>query len=280
MTNSVRQNVIELILEITKQGNAFDLLEQALAKMDKETLGASLLECGIIPERFDHDSSEEKLWAKYCDILLAKSWTALNIPAEVLRARGDSADVFGRTDAYTIVGDAKAFRLSRTAKNQKDFKIQALDDWRKSNTYALLVSPLFQYPNRQSQIYQQAIERNVTLLSYVHFRFLLIYFDGQDLSALWRIGEKLAPSKTDWDTIDDTVCQIIEMDIEALSKFKLQAIEETRKIGEEGINYWQSRIEAYQQLSQEEAVARLVKAEKIKAKINTIKRAMQISLEV
>ena len=280
MTNSVRQNVIELILEITKQGNAFDLLEQALAKMDKETLGASLLKCGIIPERFDHDSSEEKLWAKYCDILLAKSWTALNIPAEVLRARGDSADVFGRTDAYTIVGDAKAFRLSRTAKNQKDFKIQALDDWRKSNTYALLVSPLFQYPNRQSQIYQQAIERNVTLLSYVHFRFLLIYFDGQDLSALWRIGEKLAPSKTDWDTIDDTVCQIIEMDIEALSKFKLQAIEETRKIGEEGINYWQSRIEAYQQLSQEEAVARLVKAEKIEARINTIKRAMQISLEV
>ncbi|HLF87435.1 MAG TPA: HindIII family type II restriction endonuclease [Anaerolineales bacterium] len=280
MTNSVRQNVIELILEITKQGNAFDLLEQALAKMDKETLGASLLKCGIIPERFDHDSSEEKLWAKYCDILLAKSWTALNIPAEVLRARGDSADVFGRTDAYTIVGDAKAFRLSRTAKNQKDFKIQALDDWRKSNTYALLVSPLFQYPNRQSQIYQQAIERNVTLLSYVHFRFLLIYFDGQDLSALWRIGEKLAPSKTEWDTIDDTVCQIIEMDIEALSKFKLQAIEETRKIGEEGINYWQSRIEAYQQLSQEEAVARLVKAEKIEARINTIKRAMQISLEV
>jgi hypothetical protein len=172
MTNSVRQNVIELILEITKQGNAFDLLEQALAKMDKETLGASLLKCGIIPERFDHDSSEEKLWAKYCDILLAKSWTGLNIPAEVLRARGDSA----------------------------------------------------------------------------------------------------------WDTIDDTVCQIIEMDIEALSKFKLQAIEETRKIGE-GINYWQSRIEAYQQLSQEEAVARLVKAEKIEAKINTIKRAMQISLE-
>jgi hypothetical protein len=37
--------------------------------------------------------------------------------------RADSADVEGATKDYTIVGDAKAFRLSRTAKNQKDFKV-------------------------------------------------------------------------------------------------------------------------------------------------------------
>ncbi len=117
----IRKDVINLILEISGQQDAFDILEYTFAEISREALSVSLLECGIIPERFDHDSSEEKLWAKYCDILLAHTWTHLAIPAEVLRARGDSADVFGRTSAYTVVGDAKAFRLSRTAKNQKDF---------------------------------------------------------------------------------------------------------------------------------------------------------------
>jgi hypothetical protein len=167
----IRKKVIDLVLEISGQENAFDILESTFAGITKNALSVSLLKCGIIPERFDHDSSEEKLWAKYCDILLAHTWTYLAIPAEVLRARGDSADVFGRTSAYTVVGDAKAFRLSRTAKNQKDFKVHALDDWRKSNTYASLVSPLYQYPKRYSQIYQQAIDRNVTLISVVSVKF-------------------------------------------------------------------------------------------------------------
>lgn len=85
-----RKDVIDLILETSKQEDAFDILEHAFAEISNRALNASLLECGIIPERFDHDSSEEKLWAKYCDILLAHTWTHLAIPAEVLRARGDS----------------------------------------------------------------------------------------------------------------------------------------------------------------------------------------------
>jgi len=60
-----RKDAIDLILEISKQEGAFDILESAFAGISREMLSASLLECGIIPERFDHDSSEEKLWAKY-----------------------------------------------------------------------------------------------------------------------------------------------------------------------------------------------------------------------
>ena len=178
-----RTDVIALIFEVAGSEDAFDILEKEFAEITKPALSSNLLECGIIPELLEHDSSEEKLWAKYCDILLAQTLTHLSIPAEVLRARGDSADVFGRTHAYSIVGDAKAFRLSRTAKNQKDFKVQALNDWRKSNTYACLVSPLYQYPRRISQIYEQAIERNVTLLSYIHLKFLLDYADGRNMGS-------------------------------------------------------------------------------------------------
>ncbi len=275
----VRMDVISLILEIAGAENAFDILEETLAEITKDELSSSLLECGIIPELLEHDSSEEKLWAKYCDILLAQTWTHLSIPAEVLRARGDSADVFGRTHNYSIVGDAKAFRLSRTAKNQKDFKVQALDDWRRSNTYACLVSPLYQYPRRGSQIYEQAIERNVTLLSYTHLKFLLDCTDGQNLDPLWCIGNELPKSKNAqqyWEAIDRTTCEIAGESEETLSIYKQTTIDKIKQLGEEGIGYWETRIATYKELSQQEAVARLIKAEKVEAKISTIKKAIEI----
>lgn len=275
----IRKDVINLILQIAMTENAFDMLEEKLTGMTKSRLSSSLLECGIIPESFEHDSSEEKLWAKYCDILLAQTWTQLSIPSEVLRTRGDSADVFGRTHAYSIVGDAKAFRLSRTAKNQKDFKVRALDDWRKSNTYACLVSPLYQYPSRLSQIYEQAIERNVVLLSYIHLKFLLDHPDGHNLDPLWRIGSSLPRSKNAqqyWEAIDRTTCEIIGKSEDFLKNYKQQAINKTKELGKEGIDYWEKRVNTYKGLSQEEAIARLVKAEKIETKIHTIKRAIDI----
>ena len=275
----VRMDVIDLIFEIAGSENAFDILEEQFAEITKDKLSSSLLECGIIPELLEHDSSEEKLWAKYCDILLAQTWTHLSIPAEVLRARGDSADVFGRTHNYSIVGDAKAFRLSRTAKNQKDFKVQALDDWRQSNTYACLVSPLYQYPQRASQIYEQAIERNVTLLSYTHLKFLLDCTDGQNLDSLWCISSELSKSKNAqqyWEAIDETTREIAGESEETLSSYKQETIDKIKQLGKEGIDYWETRIANYKKLSQEEAVARLIKAEKVEAKIGTIKKAIDI----
>ncbi|MBM3235385.1 HindIII family type II restriction endonuclease [Candidatus Poribacteria bacterium] len=276
-----RKYVIDLISEITGQQNAFEILENALINITKSVLSESLLECGIIPECFELDSSEEKMWAKYCDILLAHTWTYLSIPSEVLRTRGDSADVFGKTNTYSIVGDAKAFRLSRTAKNQKDFKVQALDDWRKSNTYAILVAPLYQYPKRTSQIYQQAIDRNITLLSYIHLKFLLDHFTGQDLTRLWNIASGLPKSnnaKLYWEAIDRMVCQIFRETDSKLKDYKLQVIETTKELGQEGIDFWKAKIESYKKLSQEEAILRLIKAEKIKAKIQTIRKAINITI--
>ena len=274
-----RTDVIALVFKIAKLEDAFEILEGEFAKIRKDELSSNLLECGIIPELFGHDSSEEKLWAKYCDILLAQTLTHLSIPAEVLRARGDSADVFGRTHSYSIVGDAKAFRLSRSAKNQKDFKVQALDDWRKSNTFACLVSPLYQYPRRGSQIYEQAIGRNVTLFSYTHLKFLLDYIDGQNLDSLWRIGNGLPTSKSAqqyWEAIDRTVCHIAGKNEETLSGYKQKAVGKVKQLGKEGIDYWETRIAEYRKLSQKEAVSRLIKAEKVENKILTIKKAIDI----
>src|SRR5438876_6565991 len=139
---------------------------QALDACTESELLEHLDNAGVIPERFDHDSTEEKLFAKYCDSILARAWTLLGVPASVLPERADAADVRGAAVNYTIVGDAKAFRLSRTAKNQKDFKVEALNEWRHGADYAALISPLYQYPGTSSQIYSQASRYNVALLSY------------------------------------------------------------------------------------------------------------------
>lgn len=179
-----RSHIIALIERISSQRDAFDILHTTVETIEHSALVDALLQCGIIPERFAPDSSEEKLWAKYCDIVLSQALLALGINAAVLRTRGNSADVFGSTSDYTIVADAKAFRLSRTAKNQKDFKVSALDDWRRDDTYALLVGPLLQYPNTRSQIYTQAIQRNVTLLAYEHMWMLLAYQPANHLEQL------------------------------------------------------------------------------------------------
>lgn len=90
----------------------------------------------------------------------------------MLTERADAADVESFAKEYSFVADAKVFRLSRTAKNQKDFKIQAMDFWKRGKPFAMVVCPLYQLPSRNSQIYQQACMRNVCILSYSHLAVL------------------------------------------------------------------------------------------------------------
>lgn len=285
----MRAKTIDLIFKIAKEKDAFDKLENEISKTTKNQLAENIIECGILPEMFSHDSSEEKLWAKFSDIVLSQSLNHLGIKSEVLGARGNSADVYGKTDNYTIVGDAKTFRLSRTAKNQKDFKISALDSWRQGNNYAMLVTPLLQYPNRASQIYEQAIDKNVTLLSYTHLHFLLDFHKTQDLQSIWEIGNGLkeitkanllSNSSNYWEAIDKIVCKAVSKNIDDLKKYKLLEINKTKFIGHEGITFWKNKIVEFNKLSKEEAVRLLIKSEKIEAKIRTIEKAIKVKIEL
>jgi type II restriction enzyme len=159
-----------------------------------------------------------------------------------------------------------------------------LDDWRKENTFAILVSPLAQYPTNSSQIYTQAIEKNVTLLSYLHLQLLLESEKISNLETLWKTGidlqQKLPKndwnkSKIYWQEINQNVCNVTNVDISVLDKYKQKEIEITQSLGLEGIDYWQNTIENYKKLSKEEAIKKLIKAEKIENKIVTIKKAIK-----
>ena len=132
-------------------------------------------EIGAIPESIEHDSTEEKLFSKVSDIILSRAFIVIGLNSEVLKQRGNSADVFAESKfyGYSLVADAKSFRMSRTAKNQKDFKINSLNNWRGNSDYAILCNPYFQYPKKTSQIYSQSMNYNVCLFSWEHFIFLI-----------------------------------------------------------------------------------------------------------
>lgn len=148
-------------------------LRAEIARDGSEALLDHLRLCGAIPEQYGHDSSEEKLYSKYTDAVISESLSTMGLRSVVIDTRADSPDVQARAGDYSLVADAKAFRLSRTAKNQKDFKVQAMDGWRGGLDYAVLVCPIYQLPSRSSQVYQQAIARNVCVLSYSHLAALV-----------------------------------------------------------------------------------------------------------
>jgi len=61
-----------------------------------------------------------------------------------------------------------------------------------------------------------------------------------------------------------------------LVKYKNSAIERTKILGQEGINYWESKIKEYQKLPRDKAITMLIKAHKIDQKIKQIRKAVDI----
>jgi hypothetical protein len=77
-----------------------------------------------------------------------------------------------------------------------------------------------------------------------------------------------------WQEVDTTVCRVVGVRDEIIHQYKQLEIENTKIFGQEGIEYWHSVIVQYKSLSKEDAVAKLIKAEKIEEKIKTIEKAI------
>lgn len=215
-----RQYWIEEIRKLSGNfGDDSDKLEKELETEIKKNGISSLIDhlrlCGNIPESYGHDTSEEKLYSKYTDCLLSLAYSSLGLKSLVLKERADAADVEAFAKDYSFVADAKAFRLSRTAKNQKDFKVQAMHGWKRGKPYAMVVCPIYQLPTSSSQIYQQATTQNVCIFTYSHLALLLSYsqVEGQVkaqqlLKKIFETIKALNPSKnaTDyWLAVNKTI---------------------------------------------------------------------------
>lgn len=280
--NEIANEIVKLIAANKNFGESGILIEQALSACETEDILGHLDYGGMIPEMFGHDSSEEKVFAKYCDALLARSLKELGLESRVLEERADAADVTANCDNhYTLVGDAKAFRLSRTAKNQKDFKVESLNKWKKGANYACLLAPIYHLPNTNSQIYSQATRFNVTLLTYTHLAFLIRnkQFDCKDLETLWKVSTTVDESKgavAYWAAVKEV---ILALTGKATDDWEL-AVEETKvRLAEqaiEQIRFWQEKMEQYAAVDHDTAVKLLIRALKIDSKIAEIKKLARL----
>jgi len=161
---------LKLIFTLSQDNRSFKALSEdiktCIYNLDRNDFLEIVKQIRMIPEKIKTSSTEEKLYSKASDIVLARCFNELGLEANAIDQRGNNADVICKSNhhGYTLVADSKTFRLSRTAKNQKDFKISTLSKWRgMENEYAVLVAPYFQYPSVASQIYSSSLTEQVCL---------------------------------------------------------------------------------------------------------------------
>jgi len=255
-------------------------LTQEISKSGPEALIDHLRLCSAIPESYGHDTSEEKLYSKYTDALISAAYNHIGLKSVVLTERADAADVEVVGDNYSFVADAKVFRLSRTAKNQKDFKVQAMDGWKRGKPYAMVVCPLYQLPSRSSQIYQQAAARNVCVFSYSHLAVLcrLIETEGNTavidlLHKVFKSVEALNPTKDAhpyWTTVNNTLLGYGGPVGALWKEEKLATVESIETSKEIALEFYAAERERLMRLSHDQALKLLVNMHKIDSRIATI----------
>ena len=251
-------------------------------RQDEEALLDHLRLCGAIPEKYGHDSSEEKLYSKYTDAVISEALSAMGLNSAVLDARADTADVQAHASAYSLVADAKAFRLSRTAKNQKDFKVQAMDGWRYELDYAVVVCPIYQLPTRTSQIYQQAIVRNVCVLSYSHLGALVTLAmrteparSEEGLNEVLKSVSILHPSKSAvdyWTGINRALVNSLGSDSDLWKAEKIASQESLAIVKEESVRHLTVERDRLLGLSHQEALNELVQMAGFNSRIQKVER--------
>lgn len=281
---------IDTIIELSvtrKFAKASEEIKIYVNEIDRQTVIDIVKEIGTIPECIEASSSSEKLFSKASDCILARCFSELGMPSIAVNERGNSADIIARSNhGYTLVADAKTFRLSRTAKNQKDFKIDTLSNWHGSeHDFALLVAPYFQYPNTVSQIYASALDKQVCLLSWEHILFLLennvMESDTLSLEAIWNAPVRLARDtriayadrmNCQFPYINQMLCDRISVPIQKFNEQLDVCKDIIRNRGNYELKYLNTEKEAITMLTRDEAIAELLKSKKVLERISTIEK--------
>jgi hypothetical protein len=290
ITENTIRNRTEWINKIQRFNGDFqkdiDLLQSQLETEVNEQGLSALIDhlrlCGCIPELYRPDSTQEKVYSKYTDCLLSLSFKFLGMNSLLIMQRGDAGDVDVYAKDYSFIADAKAFRLSRTAKNQKDFKIQAMQKWKGNKPFAMVVCPIYQLPKNSSQIYHQAIISKVCIFTYSHLSLLLNYsaVEGVEnaqllLKEIFEVIGLQNPAKDAigyWLAINRLTIGYSKV-MENLWQIEKEAIpfaiEQAKK---EAIHFLIQERESIMRMTHEEALKGLINAYGIDNKIKTINK--------
>lgn len=251
-----------------------------IAKYGVESILGHLRLCGAIPERYGHDTSEEKLYSKYTDVVIHEAFSAIGFKSVILKTRSDVADVECVAHDFSFVADAKAFRLSRTAKNQKDFKVQAMDGWKHGKHYAMVVCPVYQLPSRQSQIYQQAAHRAVCVCTYSHLSVIVRFAELTSrkkaielLKNIFLTVDSMNPSKDAvayWQAINRAMLNFNGRIKNLWKDEKIASLESVSISRKEALEFFAAERERVMRMSKDQAIAEIIRSRKIDGKIRAV----------
>lgn len=285
-------NLINIIFDLSNKHVDFltgtQEIETVINKLSHSELMSVINEIGMIPESIEASSTEEKLFSKASDCVLAKALSELGLKSAVSQERSNSADIIATSvyHGYSLVADAKTFRLSRTAKNQKDFKISTLSNWRGSeHDFALLVAPYFQYPKSSSQIYSSALDHEVCLISWEHILFLLeneiTETPDFSLESIWSAATRIARNKKlayadrmncHLPDVDEFVYTRIGKTQEDFMDFLIKCKSCIIDRGNSEVGFLNQECQKVKKLTREEAISELIKNKKFNEKISTISK--------
>ena len=198
---------------------------------DKEF--CKLLSCaGFIPDLYPSDSSEETLFSKFVEILVAEWAERMNFESRIVKTKGGYEDIDITIENAVIVCDAKSFRLGRSqqAPNVKDF-LKPADIKKWLSRYKNGLGGLVTYPDthdwgKSSDVYLYCTDKNcpAIVLSYIHLALLLHFRrkkSTKKLKKLWDY-EKLFPDPLKknvdggnrlayWKAVNGEICSILKI---------------------------------------------------------------------
>lgn len=170
-----------------------------------------------------------------------------------------------------------------TTFSRKDFKVKSMVDWKGDHDYAVLACPYFQYPKNSSQIYGQALDNNVCLLSWEHLLLLLenniVETKQLNLAHIWNISDTISENVKIKDknknlnfhvTENKIICQIIGVEPSDMEGLLNECRSSIIGRGESEIEFWKNKIIEIEKYSREQAILELVSALKLKEKIYAI----------
>lgn len=263
-----------------------------VSALNGSDLAQLLGEAGFIPEGYGIDSSEEKVYAKAMDILVAESLTRVGYDSKVADERSNSADVaatLSKGKSHTLVLDAKAFRLSRTALNPKDYKIEALNTWRKDANFACLVAPLAGFPPGNSRLYKEAITFDVTLLTFSHLQFLIGH-KLPSLDALYRLWDVSAELKKKvpehpiaeeyWAALDNVFCEVLGVKLDDWKAARKNYFAAMLEIADEQVAFFEQQKKNVEAMSLEQLIPLAINVMGFDQKIAVIKKKKRMASDL
>ncbi|MCQ2352197.1 MAG: HindIII family type II restriction endonuclease [Victivallaceae bacterium] len=203
------QKFVDLQFSSGRQIDHELIAREFLQKIDKEMhqqrFEDLLIISGFIPDLYPSDSSEETLFSKLVECLVAEWARRMGFLGEIIKQKASYEDIRITIGKNVVVCDAKSFRLGRSqqAPNAKDFlKLEDIRKW--MDRYPASIGGLVTYPCKhewtgKSDIYQYCSTKDAptVMLPYKYLAFLLhnkSSYDTSDLIQLWDYA-RIFPNK-------------------------------------------------------------------------------------